>query len=81
MTNRDRDSVAKLLEQIAQRLADAPAHTKECAEQYQKNTGGVLFNVSAYQAGGLEQVCISSASAIRIYIAQYLSSPPRRGKR
>jgi hypothetical protein len=85
VNNRDRDSVAKLLEQVAQRLADAPEHTRTNAESYAE-TVGVAEAPSAriaHQAGALQQVCIGEAATIRSYIKSYLTSPPprRRGKR
>lgn len=75
MNNRDRDSVARLLEQVAQRLEDAPRYTAESAANY---SGSPLFNVSAFQAGALEQICKNESASIRLFVKTYLSAPPPR---
>lgn len=80
MTNRDRDSVAKLLRQVADRLAAAPGETRASATRYERDHPG---GGEAYQAGSLEQVCRREATALESLIAGYLSpaKPRARGKR
>lgn len=81
MTNRDRDSVAKLLRQVAERLAAAPTETWERADAHAKVHGHA--SKAPYQAGALEQICRSEAAAIESLIIGYLSpaKPRARGKR
>lgn len=74
MTNRDRDSVAKLLRQVAERLASAPEATRESSERHQP--GGS----AAHQAGALEQVCRNEAHAIESLISSYLAPAKSRAR-
>lgn len=72
MTNRDRDSVAKLLLQVAERLASAPDVALESA---QRNAASDPY---PYQVGALDRACASEAHAIRHLVEEYLT--PRTSK-
>ena len=80
MTNRERESVAKLLHGVADRLAAAPTDTDARAVEYAKRAPEGRM---AHQAGQLEQICTQEASAIRSMIASYLTPKTKaaRGKR
>jgi len=86
VTNRDRDSVAKLLLEVADRLAKAPTETLERAKSYAEDMAARAAGfdkhgaVHAHQSGGLESACVSEAIAIRRHVAEYLTQrQPRRG--
>lgn len=82
MTNRDRDSVAKLLLAVADRLAGAPADTLARAEAYLKRDPMLTIGAQhAHQAGGLEHVCESEAATLRHLIANYLTTAPSKPRR
>lgn len=76
MTNRDRDSIAKLLGDLAGRLEAAPAITDGAAKRYADGHPGV--NQCAHQAGGLEHVCRSTAAELRYLITSYLTPKPSK---
>lgn len=74
----DRAGLARLLEEVSARLDGAPVQTLESAERYALTDPG--FNVSAFQAGGLEQICRNEAAAIRYLITAYLTQPVRSAR-
>lgn len=78
MTNRD--SIAKLLGDLASRLEGAPLQTEESAKRFEVSHPGSRH---PFQAGALEQVCRNEAGTLRILIREYLSPKPRipRGRR
>jgi hypothetical protein len=67
MTNRDRDSVAKLLLLEADRLAEAPNITLENATRNHPESP------CPYQVGALEERCRQTAHAIRALVSEYLT--------
>lgn len=68
MTNRDRDSVAKLLLGVADRLKQAPDLALENA------TRNAASNPSAYQVGYLESACGQAQNEIRMFVEKYLTA-------
>lgn len=72
MTNRDRESAARLLLQIADRLADAPAKAEATASH--AFTGTAALN---YQIALLKQALTGQAAELRSLVASLLS--PARG--
>lgn len=84
MTNLDRQSVAKLLGDIANRLLAAPVKTLEAAKHDQATHGH--HSPHPYQAGALEIVCRQEAHALLMVCEHYLTpkapaSGRRRGRR
>lgn len=80
MTNRDRDSVAKLLLAVADRLANAP---DLALDQAKRNAETDPY---PYQVGALDHACRSEAEALRHLVGEYLVPRPskvlgQRGKR
>lgn len=85
MTNRDRDSVAKLLREIADRLEKAPESSLTQGQKYAAEAGitvgGDTF-ISHYQAARLADHCRIEADAIRHAVEFYLTArPPKRAGR
>lgn len=72
MTNRDRDSVAKLVLAVAERLAAAPNLALENAQR------NAASNPDPYQVGALDHACRSASEELRRYVAEYLV--PRKSK-
>lgn len=80
MTNRDRDSVAKLLLLVADRLAGAPEEVVARSKQFADERPEMGRSAQdAYQAGALESACKAAAEEIRRHVAEYLS--PRESAR
>lgn len=82
MTNRDRDSVAKLLRELSDRLDGAPAVMTERAQTLTTVDGAdstlTAFARATYQAAGLEHTCRDGATTLRYLIDEYLT--PRASK-
>lgn len=79
MTNRDRDSVAKLLLAVADRLAEAPHKTSVAAQQFAAERPGMDDSIKeCHQVGALEMVCKLEAETIRGHVREYLT--PRQPK-
>lgn len=75
MTNRDRDSVARLLMQVVERLEAAPEKTASSAARFAAEHPDMDRSaIEAHQAGGLEAVCRGEAEAIRRHVLEYLTS-------
>ena len=88
MTKRDRVSLAQLLTEVAERLESAPEKSSRAADDLVTNAGPSGLDHGAYvkavfQAATLEHSCRDSATAIRFYVAEYLTPKPAkpRGRR
>lgn len=82
MTNADRDSAARLLNQIIARLEGAEKTAEESAERRCKEHP--TTNQHAHQLGALEQIVRNEVHALRSVVAGYLTpavAPPRGPRR
>jgi uncharacterized protein involved in exopolysaccharide biosynthesis len=81
MTNADRDSAAKQLRAVLQRLEVAQQAAEDSAERYCK--AHPTTNQAAFQLGALEQIVKGEIIALRSVISTYMmpAAPCARGPR
>jgi hypothetical protein len=82
VTNRDRDSLAKHLSTVVDRLLLAPQQAIDDADR-RADSEPPGTSPYAYQAGALGQVCRNEAHAIQTFVTSYLTpkARQRRGRR
>lgn len=81
MTNRDRDALAKLLTELTERLAGAPAKIAARAEEHAAANPALHdLIVSTYKVAGLELTCQDEATAIRHLVDYYLMPRPSKAR-